>query len=149
MSVALERDHVYALFERIEQIEDVAGTLTVTDPRRRTLESVVTGELSGAAFVRPVIAADLLGLTEKTVRTWVDEGVLVAQTERSRLLLDPVRLHEVRSLVRKLRAAGKNRRLLDEVHRQLVDTAVLDRADLQESMAQMRRRQGRAVRGAS
>lgn len=149
MSVALERDHTYAMFDRIEQIEDVADTLTVTDPRRRKLESVVADELSGAAFVRPVIAADLLGLTEKTVRTWVREGVLLAQQERSRLLLDPVRLHEVRYLVRKLRAAGQNHRLLDEVYRQLADAAVLDRDDLQESMAQMRRGQGRVVRGAA
>lgn len=147
MPVDVENDRVYALFSRVEQIEDVANTLPADDPRRHTLSVVVREELSAADPVRPIIAAGLLELTEKTVRAWVHQGILTARTERPRLLLDPARLHEVRRLVRELKAAGKNRGLLDEVYQRLADTALRDREDLQASLTQMRRGQGRVVRG--
>ncbi len=147
MAVQVERDRVSALFSRVEQIEDVANTLAADDPRRRTLSIVVRQELSAAEAVRPVIAAALLELTEKTVRAWVQEGVLTARTERPRLLLDPSRLHDVWHLVRELKAAGRHRGLLDEVYHRLADAALLERGDLQASLEQMRRGEGRVVRG--
>jgi len=43
--------------------------------------------------MRPRIAADLLALTEKTVRAWASEGVLsIADTQSSRLLLEVARV---------------------------------------------------------
>ncbi len=149
MSVDVEHERTDALFTRIEQIEGVADTLPTADPRRRTLQAVVEDELAAANPVRPVIAASLLGLTEKTVRAWVDEGVLVARTTSPRLLLDPARLNEVRRVVRELQAAGKNRRLLDEVYRRLADAALRDRQDLQQAITEMRHGRGRIVRGAA
>lgn len=146
MSVNVEQDRVYALFSRVEQIEDVADTLPADDPRRRTLAAVARQELSAADPVRPIIAAGLLELTEKTVRAWVSEGVLTARVERPRLLLDPGRLHDVLHLVRELKAAGKSRGLLDEVYRRLADAALLEREDLRVSLEQMRRGEGRVVR---
>lgn len=141
------RHRVYALFSRVAQIEDVAGTLPPDDPRRRTLRSVVRQEISEADPVRPIIAAALLELTEKTVRAWVHDGVLTARTERPRLLLDTARLHDVLLLVRELRAAGRNRGLLEEVYHRLADAALLEREDLQAGLEQMRRGEGRVVRG--
>ncbi len=147
MPVEVEQGRVAALFSRVEQIEDVANTLAADDPRRRTLSHVVRQELSAAEAVRPVIAAGLLELTEKTVRAWVHEGVLTARTERPRLLLDPARLHDVWHLVRELKAAGQHRGLLDEVYHRLADAALLEREDLQLGLEQMRRGEGRVVRG--
>jgi hypothetical protein len=147
MPVEVEQGRVSALFSRVEQIEDVANTLAADDPRRRTLSHVVRQELSAAEAVRPVIAAGLLELTEKTVRAWVHEGVLTARTERPRLLLDPVRLHDVWHLVQELKATGRHRGLLDEVYHRLADAALLERGDLHLSLEQMRRGEGRVVRG--
>jgi len=62
-----------------------------------------------AAPVRPVVAASVLALTEKTVRAWAAAGVLTIRQRRSRLLLETDRVHEVRHLVRDLRRAGKTR----------------------------------------
>ncbi len=148
MAVQVEQDRVAALFFRVEQIEDVANTLAADDPRRRTLSHVVRQELSAAEAVRPVIAAALLGLTEKTVRAWVHEGVLTARTERPRLLLDPSRLHDVWHLVRELKAAGQHRGLLEELYHRLADAALLEREDLQASLEQMRRGEGHQVAAA-
>jgi len=148
VAVQVEQDRVAALFSRVEQIEDVANTLAADDPRRRTLSYVVRQELSAAEAVRPVIAAALLGLTEKTVRTWVHEGVLTARTERPRLLLDPSRLHDVWHLVRELEAAGQHRGLLEELYHRLADAALLEREDLQASLEQMRRGEGHQVAAA-
>jgi len=148
VAVQVEQDRVSALFSRVEQIEDVANTLAADDPRRRTLSHVVRQELSAAEAVPPVIAAALLGLTEKTVREWVHEGVLTARTERPRLLLDPSRLHDVWHLVRELKAAGQHRGLLEELYPQLADAALLEREDPQASLEQMRRGEGHQVAAA-
>lgn len=146
MAVDVEQDRVHALFSRVEQIQDVANTLPAEDPRRQTLSTVVRQELSAADPVRPIIAADLLKLSEKTVRAWAHQGVLTVHTERPRLLLDPARLHEVLHLVRELKAAGQTRGLLEQVYDRLADAALREREDLQTSLEQMRNGQGRVVR---
>ncbi|MGM1059111.1 hypothetical protein [Saccharothrix sp. Mg75] len=46
---------------------------------------------------------------------------------------DDERLHEVPHVVSGLRRAGRNRSLLDEVHRRLSDAALLERPDLAET----------------
>ena len=52
-------------------------------------------------------------------------------------------------LVSELRAAGANAGLLDEVHRRLADASWLDRANLAESLGQMRRGEGHVIVEAS
>jgi hypothetical protein len=102
--------------------------------------------LADEGTVRPVIAARLLGLSEKTVRTWAVEGVLDIAQQSPRLLLDVRSVHAVSHVVRDLRALGQDRDLRDEVWRRLSDAALLEREDLQESLDQMRRGEGRALR---
>lgn len=146
MTVATEAQQLRDLLDQVAQIEEVAETLPVDDQRRRKLEAVVEKQLASAAPVRPVVASELLQLTEKTVRAWADEGVLVVRQKRPRVLLDAKRLHHVLHLLADLRRAGKTRGLLDEVYRQLSDQALLDREDLAVSLDQMRRHEGRIVR---
>lgn len=151
MPVQTEERQVRATWKRIEEIESVACTFAPTDDRRIRLIRVVRDELAHTPPVRAGIAARLLDLNEKTIRSWVREGVLSAvdqakaagttKTSR-RLLLEPNRLHDVFHLVRDLRAAGKTRGLLDEVYQRLTDAALLDREDLAESLQQMRRGEG-------
>jgi hypothetical protein len=137
----LETEQTVALFERIEVLEDVAKR--VNDVDRVRLHRVVRQELEAHPSVRPVAAALILELSEKTVRNWVSEGVLPqAKTPTSRLLIDTKALHEVSHIVKDVRAAGRTRALLDEVYRRLVDATWLEREDLKESLQQMRRGEG-------
>lgn len=148
-AVELETTHAVELMERVDTLESVARSLPEQDERRQQLLALVERDLSSAAPLRPRVAAELLGLSEKTVRAWVEEGVLLAaETSSPRLLLDVARVHEVIHLVEELRAAGTKQGLLDEVYRRLVDVTWLEREDLQESLAQMRRGQGRIIASA-
>ena len=72
---------------------------------------------------------------------------MIAAAQRSwRLLLDLQSVHQVSHVVRNLREHGKDRDLLDEVWRRLNDAVLLERADLQESIEQMHRGEGRVLR---
>jgi len=146
MSVATEEARVREALARVEEIEEVAGTFDEEDYRKAKLLSIRRRLLSDIGPIRPGIAARLLQLSEPTVRAWTKEGVLTAaeqQTRRS--LLDPHRVHEVLHLVGELRAAGRDRNLLEAVWYRLSDHALLEREDLQQSLEQMRRGEGRVL----
>lgn len=146
MTVAVEEKRLRNLFKRVEDVEDVARTLPEDDERRAKLLAVSDDALAEEGDVRPVIAAKLLGLSEKTVRAWAAEGVLAIASRSPRLLLDVRSVHAVSHLVSELRAAGHDRDLLDQVWHHLADAALLDRDDLRESLEQMRRGEGRVLR---
>ena len=146
MSIAVEEHRIRSLFDRVEAVEDVARTLPEDDERRAKLLAVSNATLADESTVRPVIAARLLGLSEKSIRTWAKQGVLVVAQRSPRLLLDLQSVHEVRHIVQDLRAMGKERDLLDEVWRRISDAALLDSPDLSESIQQMRRGEGRVLR---
>ena len=146
MSIAIEEQRIRSLFDRVEAVEDVARTLPENDERRAKLLAVSSATLADEGTVRPVIAAKLLGLSEKTIREWAKQGVLAVAQRNPRLLLDLQSVHEVRHIVQDLRSLGKDRDLLDEVWRRLSDAALIDRPDLAESIRQMRRGQGRVLR---
>jgi len=148
-AVATETTQAVDLLERVETLESVARSLPEQDDRRSRLLRLIEKDLATAAPLRPRVAAELLGLSEKTVRAWVREGVLLtADTSSPRLLLDVERVHDVLHLVKDLRAAGATVGLLDEVHRRLADATWLDRADLVESVEQMRRGEGHVIAAA-
>ena len=145
-AVAAETTRAVELMERVETLESVARSLPEQDDRRSRLLRLVEKDLATAAPLRPRVAAQLLALSEKTVRAWVEAGVLLAtDTSSPRLLLDVERVHDVVHLVSDLRAAGATAGLLDEVHRRLADACWLDRADLAESLEQMRRGEGHVL----
>ena len=146
MSIAVEEQRIRSLFDRVETVEDVARTLPEDDERRARLLAVSDAALTEEGIVRPVIAARLLGLSEKTVRAWAKEGVLAVAQRAPRLLLDVRSVHEVSHILRDLRALGKDRDLLDEVWRRLSDAALLERPGLRESIEQMRRGEGQVLR---
>lgn len=146
MTIAFEEKRVRSLFERVEAVEEVAETLADDDERRAKLLAVSSAALAEEGTIRPVIAARLLGLSEKTVRAWAAQGVLTIAQRTPRLLLDVQSVHAISHIIRELRSLGKDRDLLDEVWRRLSDAALLERGDLQESIEQMRRGQGRVLR---
>jgi DNA-binding transcriptional MerR regulator len=146
MSVATEEERIRSLFERVETVEEVARTLPEDDERRAKLFEVSRSALANEGTVRPVIAAKILGLSEKTVRTWAASGLLTTRQQSPRLLLDVPSVHTVSHVLRELRADGVNRDLLDHVWHRLEDQALLDREDLQESIQQMLRGEGTVLR---
>lgn len=145
MSVAEETRQIVALLERVDKVESVAASLPPNDDRRTTLTEVVEQSLEAAPPVRPIIAAELMQLSDKTVRAWTAEGVLTADDSQpaKRLLLSMRRLHDVLHVLRQVRAEGRTTGLLDEVYRRLADATWLEREDFAESLAQVRARQGK------
>jgi hypothetical protein len=148
MTIAVEEQRIRKLFERVETVEDVANTLAEDDERRTKLLAVSNDALADESTIRPIIAARVLGLSEKTVRAWAKQGVLTVVRRSPRLLLDVQSVHMISHLIRDLRAAGRDRDLLDEVWHRLSDTVVLERDDLRKSLDQMHRGQGRVLRPA-
>lgn len=146
MTLAADEVRTLHLFERVERIEGVADASNLNEDQRAELREVARQALAESDPVRVRIAARLLSLSEHSVRTWTKEGVLTPAAATSRLLLDPERLHDVIHLVRDLRSSGRDRNLLEGVWSRLADQALLDREDLQESLEQMRRGEGRVVR---
>src|SRR5579863_5333221 len=139
MSVSAEERRIRNLFERVETIEEVAVTLPEGDDRRARLFALSREALAEEATVRPVIAAKVLGLSEKTVRAWADAGLLATRQRSPRLLLDVPSVHLVSRVLRELREEGLDRDLLQHVWHRLEDQALLDREDLRESVSQLRR----------
>lgn len=142
-SVAQERAQVMAVLERVEALEDVVDTLPEGDARRSQLLAVIASDLEAGPPVRPVIAAQVTDLSEKTVRNWVVHGILTEHTglgsrKTKRLLLDLERVHRVKNVLTELRSSERKSTLIDEVHRRLVDSTWADRDDLKKSLRQMR-----------
>ncbi|MFC7841887.1 hypothetical protein [Streptomyces sp. NPDC057382] len=134
-----EKEQVRALFDRVERVEAVAERIERQDPEEALeLRSVAEDALCTAEPVRLKIAASLLALSDRTVRTWVDEGVLSLASKHPQRL-DPVQLHRVLHLVRELRTAGRNRDLINAVWTRLQDAALLDREDMKTSLRQLRK----------
>jgi hypothetical protein len=147
MTLAAEEQRTMHVFELVDELEDIAATPDLADGVRTRLQDLAQRELAHSEPVRVAVAAKLLGLSERSVRTWAKEGVLTpAETDSPRLLLDPERLHEVIRLIKDLRKLGRNRDLIDLVWYRLSDHALLQRADLLESLDQMARGEGRRVR---
>lgn len=137
MSVSTEERRIRNLFERVETIEEVAITLPEGDDRRARLLALSRDALAEEATVRPVIAAKILGLSEKTVRAWAAAGLLATRQRTPRLLLDVPSVHRVSHVLRELREEGVERDLLDYVWHRLEDQALLERKDLGESISQL------------
>lgn|GEM_PF-1148273 len=141
MTSTIEREEVQVreLFERVDAVVTVAHVIETDHPgEAEKLLKVSRDALSQAAPVRVPIAAKLLVVSDKTVRAWVNEGVLTSHTQHPRLMLDTERLHAVLQFVRELRARGQERDLLKTLWQRLQDQALLDRDDLTDSLEQMR-----------
>src|SRR5665213_3466333 len=102
-AIAVEAQQTREIFGRVETLEAVTASFPDGDPRRLALLGVIEAELASAPPVRPVVAAQILELNEKTVRDWATEGALSISQHRPRLLLDAGRVHEVSHLVADLR----------------------------------------------
>jgi DNA-binding transcriptional MerR regulator len=135
------RAEVEKVLSRAGALERIACRFAEDDQSRTELLQVSRDVLSDLDPVPVSVAAPLLGVSEPTVRSWIRRGLLVYATG-SESGLDVPRLYEVVAMVRELRAAGHTRDLLNQVWDRLADRAVLERPDLRDSLAQMRRGDG-------
>lgn len=134
----LEEAQLRDLFGRVGKMQSVAHSIRDDHPRESAeLLQVSRDELSQAPPVRVSIAARLLLVSDKTIRSWVSEGVLTPRHKQPRLVLDTERLHEVLQLVMELRAKKQDQALLASLWERLADEALLDRDDLAESLEQL------------
>ena len=136
-TIANDAQRIGVLFDRIDNLDEVAYSFPERDDRCERLLEVADATLSEEPPIRPTVAASLLDVDEKTVREWADNGVLTIAARRPRLLLDPTSVYEVSRLIRDLRVLDD-----DEVWRRAADRGPTDQAERQESPAQTR---GRAV----
>lgn len=120
MTVADESRAVEIALDDVVALGDVAASLG-RDKRARILDEVASRRLADAPPVRPGIAARLLGVSEPTVRSWVERGILQAVSRRPRLLLDPESVLTLRDLVDELRAVGQDRNLAEALSHRLAD----------------------------
>ncbi|MCO8276847.1 hypothetical protein M1L60_40335 [Actinoplanes sp. TRM 88003] len=135
------RAEVERVLSRAGTLERIAGRISEDDQSRIELLRVSRDVLDDLDPVPVSVAASLLGVSEPTVRSWTRRGLLIyADGQDSGL--DVRRLYEVIALVRELRAAGQVHDLLNKVWQRLADSAVLERSDLRDSLAQMRRGDG-------
>lgn len=109
------------------------------------IRSVRRELVEAAGPVRISTAAEILDLDKKTVQAWLKTGILLPAKDpgTTRAVLDPQRLDAVVTIVRSLRAAGRNRRLLDAVWHRLQDDALRGSDEFSEAMDQKQRREGR------
>jgi hypothetical protein len=139
-SSTMEREEtaVRDLFAQVDEVLDVAHTIEGERPQEAArLVHASLGVLSSAEPVRVPIAARILLVSDKTIRAWAEDGLLASRAMRPRLLLDVGRLHTVLRFLSDLRAAGQDRDFRDSLWNKLRDEALLDRADLAESLSQM------------
>lgn len=136
----MEREEaaVRDLFARVDEVLDVAHSIEGERPEEAArLVHASSGALSSAEPVRVPIAAKILLVSDKTVRAWAEDGLLTSRAVRPRRLLDAERLHTILRFLDDLRAAGQDRDFRDNLWIRLQDEALLDRADLAESLVQM------------
>ncbi|MCO1577828.1 hypothetical protein M8C13_18910 [Crossiella sp. SN42] len=141
MGNAVERE-CQETSEQFGLIGELEGIAEDADPQTADrLRALVRKQVACLAPVRVSVTAKLLDVTTPTVRAWLDRGVLAeAEGDASTRRVDPRSLHAVMGLVRELRAAGaKPGNLLDQLWDRLADQALLDRSDLRESLARVRR----------
>jgi hypothetical protein len=129
MTTIADTQRINVLFNRIDDLDEVAYSLPEDDDRCQRLLEVADATLAQEAPIRPTVAASLLDVDEKTVREWADTGVLTITTRRPRLLLDPTSVYEISRLIRDLRAMDDDRELLDEIWQRLTNPA--DHIDVQ------------------
>jgi DNA-binding transcriptional ArsR family regulator len=96
------------------------------DPdRRRALELVRTHLADRDRGAKVSEVAELLGLSQPTVRAWMEAGVLEARDETTPARVDVLSLAEIKRAVDLLREHGHDRNLLAAVMRLLRDRSAL------------------------
>jgi hypothetical protein len=134
------------ILEHIQRLREIARSLPSDAPQRSRLLAEAKRCIALVGPVPVSAAASMLSLTTPTVRSWIKEGLLLPADSGTPARLEPGQLLRVAELVTELRESGHDRKLLDAVWYRLADRTLLESDDLQESLDQMRRGEGKQVR---
>ncbi len=101
-----------------------------SDPqRRRSLNAVRTHVAHRARGAKVAEASELLGISQPTVRTWIESGVLSAVPGSKPVRVDLLALADVKRALDLIREHVDDRQLLVHVMRVLRDQAALEGAE--------------------
>lgn len=140
------------------ELEDVGKG--VDDRQRRRLDQIRRHLAARAPGAKVSEAASLLGVSQPTVRAWIDAGILPMVPKTKPVRVDVLALADLKRAVDLVRANLDDRQLLVHVMRRLRDEAALDGAsegiedyragrtvplgdDLKAEIASLRRETGR------
>jgi DNA-binding transcriptional MerR regulator len=134
-----ERQTAEMLIDEVEQLDAVdAAVQSGQTGRAHTLVRALRSRLAEKP-VRVSVAAELIGVSQPTIRAWADEGVLETVDADGPRAVTLGSVLRVRPVVAELRALGRQRDLMSAVLAQVDDRELLDDKRLQSSLAQMRR----------
>jgi hypothetical protein len=132
----------YLIGQAVEQLDELDGATTALrdgavdsagDHLRRAEDNILHLDLP----VPVSLAATLLGVSERTVRDWIEAGILeVAGTRPVGLAFKSVA--EVRRELQRLRREGVDPNVRRALLHRIEDRAALEQPRLQESIEQMR-----------
>ena len=132
----------YVIGQAVEQLDELDGAMTALrddamdsagNHLRRAEDKILHLELA----VPVSLAATLLGVSERTVRDWIEAGILeVASTGPVVLAFKSVA--EVRRELQRLRREGNNANVRRALLHRIEDRTTLEQPRLQESIEQMR-----------
>lgn len=108
------------------ELEDVGKG--VDDRQRRRLDQIRRHLAERAPGAKVSEAASLLGVSQPTVRAWIDAGILPMVPKTKPVRVDVLALADLKRAVDLVRANLDDRQLLVHVMRRLRDEAALDGA---------------------
>jgi hypothetical protein len=123
-------------------LEELAANERYPD-RRRALDVVRSHVADRDRGAKVSEVALVLGISQPTVRAWIDAGVLGSRSDATPVRVDLLSLVAVRRALDLLREHGHDRNLLAAVMRILRDRAVLDGEGVREALADLA--EGRVV----
>lgn len=136
-----QAERVVDNIEDLEEVKIAVETGSATDEAHpETLERikrVLERVLEELPDIRVSVAAELLELSEPTVRKWTEVGLLKAVSGASHMRVTTCSVRAVRQQVLTLRRLGKKRNLLEAVLARIEDEELL--AEVRESIAAMQR----------
>lgn len=122
---------VAEVLEDLLELEELANE--EQDPeRRRSLDVVRTHVAHRARGAKVAEAADLLGISQPTVRAWISSGVLSAVPGSKPVRVDLLALADVKRALGLIREHLDDRQLLVHVMRVLRDRAALEGDEARE-----------------
>lgn len=121
MSIAEVLDDLLELDDLAKQVDD--------PKRRRSLQKVRRHVAARERGAKVSEAAMVLGLSQPTIRAWIDAGILPVVPETKPVRVDVLALADLKRAIDLIRANLDDRQLLVHVMRLLRDRAALEGAD--------------------
>ncbi|PWJ55099.1 hypothetical protein SAMN06264364_10420 [Quadrisphaera granulorum] len=124
----------------VEVAEDLEGRDEALQPLARRLRDAVSSQWEAIPPMRLSVAASVLGVDVKTVRAWMERGLLerASSASTSRMLVTAPSVWLVMDALSALREAGQTRGLAEAVMRRLRDDDLAADPEFAEGIAQWR-----------